>query len=57
VSEWDLAAMQVIVEEAGGTFTDYAGEPRIDGLGAISSNGLLHAELVAAVAGRARTST
>jgi histidinol-phosphatase len=57
VNEWDLAAMQVIVEEAGGTFTDYVGEPRIDGLGAISSNGLLHAELVAAVAGRARTST
>jgi histidinol-phosphatase len=49
VSEWDLAAVQVIVEEAGGTFTDFAGEHRIDGGSAISSNGLLHAELLAAV--------
>ena len=46
---WDLAAVQVIVEEAGGTFTDFAGEHRIDGGSAISSNGLLHEELLAAV--------
>jgi histidinol-phosphatase len=49
VSVWDLAAVQVIVEEAGGTFTDFAGEQRIDGTSAISSNGLLHAELLEAV--------
>ena len=49
VSVWDLAAVQVIVEEAGGTFTDFAGEQRIDGHSAISSNGLLHAELLEAV--------
>ena len=49
VSVWDLAAVQVIVEEAGGTFTDFAGEQRIDGNSAISSNGLLHAELLEAV--------
>ena len=49
VSVWDLAAVQVIVEEAGGTFTDFAGEERIDGQSAISSNGLLHAELLEAV--------
>jgi histidinol-phosphatase len=49
VSVWDLAAVQVIVEEAGGTFTDFAGEERIDGHSAISSNGLLHAELLEAV--------
>jgi histidinol-phosphatase len=36
VSVWDLAAVQVIVEEAGGTFTDFAGEHRIDGGSAIS---------------------
>jgi histidinol-phosphatase len=53
VSVWDLAAVQVIVEEAGGTFTDFAGEHRIDGGSAISSNGHLHADLVAAVRGRA----
>ena len=51
VSVWDLAAVQVIVEEAGGTFTDFAGEHRIDGGSAISSNGHLHAVLLEAVAG------
>ena len=50
VSVWDLAAVQVIVEEAGGTFTDFGGAHRIDGGSAISSNGLLHAELLEAVA-------
>jgi histidinol-phosphatase len=49
VSVWDLAAVQVIVEEAGGRFTDFAGERRIDGGSAISSNGLLHDALLAAV--------
>jgi histidinol-phosphatase len=48
VNEWDLAAVQVIVEEAGGRFSDFAGESRIDGRSAISSNGLLHDELLAA---------
>jgi len=50
VSEWDLAAVQVIVEEAGGTFSDFAGEPRIDSGTAVTSNGLLHGELLAALA-------
>jgi histidinol-phosphatase len=50
VSVWDLAAVQVIVEEAGGTFTDFAGEHRIDGGSAISSNGHLHPVLLEAVA-------
>jgi histidinol-phosphatase len=49
VSLWDLAAVQVIVEEAGGTFTDFTGEHRVDGGSAISSNGLLHADLLEAV--------
>ena len=49
VSVWDLAAVQVIVEEAGGTFTDFRGERTIDGGSAISSNGLLHRELLEAV--------
>jgi histidinol-phosphatase len=52
VSEWDLAALQVIVEEAGGRFTDFAGERRIDAGTAISSNGLLHGALLASVAAR-----
>ena len=40
VSEWDLAAVQVIVEEAGGRFSDFSGASRIDGGSAISSNGV-----------------
>jgi histidinol-phosphatase len=46
VSLWDVAAVQVIVEEAGGRFTDLAGVPRPDGGSAVSSNGLLHDEVL-----------
>jgi histidinol-phosphatase len=46
VSLWDLAALQVIVEEAGGTFTSLAGQPTPDGGSAVSTNGLLHAEVL-----------
>lgn len=49
LAEWDTAAVQVIVEEAGGRFTDLAGEQRIDSGTAITSNGLLHDELLAAL--------
>jgi histidinol-phosphatase len=49
VKEWDLAATQVIVEEAGGRFSDYAGMSRIDGGTAVASNGLVHDELLAAL--------
>lgn len=49
VSEWDLAAVQVIVEEAGGRFSDFAGAARIDSGSAVTSNGLLHGELLAAI--------
>lgn len=49
VSEWDLAAVQVVVEEAGGRFSDFAGKARIDCGSALTSNGLLHDELLAAL--------
>jgi len=39
---YDLAAVMVIVEEAGGTFTDRHGERTFMSNTAISSNGLLH---------------
>jgi histidinol-phosphatase len=51
VNEWDLAAVQVIVEESGGRFSDFAGEARIDGGSAVSANGLLHDELLRAAGG------
>ena len=50
VSEWDLAAVQVVVEEAGGTLTDASGASRIDSGTAVTSNGLLHDKLLAALA-------
>jgi len=42
VAWWDMAAVQVIVEEAGGRFTNLRGEPRADGGSALSTNGKLH---------------
>jgi len=42
VAAWDVAAVQVIVEEAGGRFTDLAGDARYDGGSALSTNGALH---------------
>jgi histidinol-phosphatase len=52
VSEWDLAAVQVVVEEAGGRFSDREGHARIDGKSAVTSNGLLHDAVIAALAPR-----
>ena len=54
VSLWDLAALQVIVEEAGGRFTDVGGVARADGGSAVSSNGLLHDEALAILRGAGR---
>lgn len=46
VAIWDVAALQVIVEEAGGKFTDFHGKARLDGGSAVSSNGLVHDDVV-----------
>jgi len=42
VAHWDMAALQVIVEEAGGRFSTFADQARADGGSGISTNGLLH---------------
>jgi histidinol-phosphatase len=42
VNSWDVAALQVLVQQAGGRFTDLEGAARYDGGTALSSNGLLH---------------
>jgi histidinol-phosphatase len=39
---WDLAPCKIIVEEAGGRFTDFAGTPTIHGGTAFATNGRLH---------------
>jgi histidinol-phosphatase len=49
VSLWDLAAVQLIVEEAGGTFSNLQGEPRADGGSALSTNGVLHEQVLSAL--------
>ena len=50
VSLWDLAPLQVVVEEAGGRFTDLSGAARPDGGSVVCSNGLLHDEVLARLA-------
>ncbi|APU17368.1 MULTISPECIES: histidinol-phosphatase [Actinoalloteichus] len=42
VNAWDVAAVQVIVEEAGGRFSDLTGVPDHTRGSALSSNGLVH---------------
>jgi histidinol-phosphatase len=43
---WDMAALEIIVREAGGIFTDISGHNGAFGISAISTNGLLHNEVV-----------
>jgi histidinol-phosphatase len=44
---WDLAPCKVLVEEAGGRFTDFEGRPTIYTGTALATNGRLHDEAVA----------
>ena len=44
---WDCAALQPVIEEAGGKFTDWTGRATIYGGEAIATNGLVHAEALA----------
>jgi histidinol-phosphatase len=46
---WDMAALDVIVREAGGTFTNLDGNPGSHGGNGVSSNGLLHQDFLAAL--------
>ena len=43
---WDMAALEIIVREAGGIFTDISGHNGAFGSSAVSTNGLLHNEVV-----------
>ena len=49
VSLWDLAAPQLIVEEAGGGFSDLGGVRTAEGGDALATNGLLHEAALASV--------
>lgn len=46
---WDMAALDIIVREAGGSFTNLEGKPGSHGGNGVSSNGLLHAEFLKAL--------
>ena len=46
LSLWDMAALDVIVREAGGKFTNLDGKAGPHGGSAISSNGLLHSDFI-----------
>ncbi len=48
VKEWDLAPLKVLVEEAGGRFTDLAGRPTASSGHCLASNGLVHRRVLAA---------
>jgi histidinol-phosphatase len=49
VNLWDIAALQVIVEEAGGRFTDIDGARTPDGGSIVCTNGRLHEEVLARI--------
>lgn len=46
---WDLAAVQPVIEEAGGKFTSWAGEPTVFGGDGVGSNRKIHAQALAAL--------
>lgn len=51
VALWDLAALDVLVREAGGAFTGIDGAPGPHGGSAVASNGLLHDEVLRRLSG------
>ena len=49
---WDVAPVKILVEEAGGRLTDFAGRPTIYGGTVLATNGRLHAEALRLLTGR-----
>ena len=49
LSLWDMAALEIIVREAGGTFTNLDGVAGSHGGSLVTSNGKVHAEFLAAL--------
>lgn len=46
VGLWDVAAVQPVLEEAGGRFTDFVGNARPDGGSGLGTNGIVHDEVL-----------
>lgn len=49
VKIWDLAPLSILIEEAGGRFTDFAGNPTVASGHCVASNGKLHDRVLAAL--------
>lgn len=52
VQIWDLGPLKILVEEAGGRFTDLEGRPTVASGACVASNGLVHERVLAGLAGR-----
>jgi histidinol-phosphatase len=57
VSEWDVSAVRLIVREAGGSFTDFAGIDHCRGGNVITSNGRIHDQVLACLGQRSHLSS
>ncbi len=53
IHAWDVAALKPLVEEAGGRFSDWDGQPRIDRPDVVVSNGKIHDEVLRILGGTA----
>jgi histidinol-phosphatase len=51
VKVWDLAPLKILVEEAGGTFTDFSGRATAESGECVASNGRVHAHVLEALKG------
>lgn len=50
VKPWDVAAPAILIREAGGRYTDWRGAPSFESGYAIASNGMVHDEILRAMA-------
>jgi histidinol-phosphatase len=51
MNRWDAAAVETVVREAGGRFSDWRGRDRIDSGDGLATNGLVHDEALRMLAG------
>jgi histidinol-phosphatase len=49
VKPWDLAPSKILIEEAGGRFSNFQGESSLELGNALVSNGLLHLEILSRI--------
>jgi len=51
LNPWDAAAVEVVVTEAGGRFSDWRGRSRIDAGDGVATNSLVHDAVIGILAG------